>query len=98
MTKEEKFESFLKVFESEIDKRSIWSADIALLHLLKQYVKEIVGWYAEAKKSAYKFQKFFRQCDVTNSGHSDMAIWHLIGQSEAFDRAWKKSTARERSK
>lgn len=41
------------------------------------------------------FHKSFRQCDVTGSGHLDMAIWLLAGTSEKMWEAYKHCNKRK---
>lgn len=51
----------------------------ALFFLLKRHANELPD---VTQKDG--FQKMFRQCDITDSGATDMAIWHLIGCSEVI--------------
>lgn len=58
-------------------------ADRALWHLLKRWedrLPELDGY----------FHKAFRQMDVTDDGHTDMAIWNLIHHSKTFWRLFEE--------
>jgi len=55
----------------------------ALYRLLVAHEKEITGLIEEDETGLY-FHKSFRQIDVTNSGHIDMAIWLLLQQAPIF--------------
>ena len=58
----------------------------ALWHLLMQWrerLPELDGY----------FHKAFRQCDVTDDGHTDMAIWNLLHSSKIFWKLFEKAQA-----
>lgn len=55
----------------------------ALWNLLKANEKHITGLIEEDSTGAW-FHKAFRQIDVCENGHTDMAIWILIDESELF--------------
>lgn len=59
------------------------NADRALYCLLKRYQDVL------PELDDY-FHKAFRQTDVTDSGYTDSAIWHLIGESQVFWRCFEK--------
>lgn len=50
----------------------------ALFHLLSAYKEKIVGLTPDY------FHKAFRQIDVTDNGHVDMAIWCLLHRAKTF--------------
>jgi hypothetical protein len=50
----------------------------ALYHLLTAYQGKI------GKFQPWYFHKAFRQIDVTDDGHIDGAIWHLLNGSKTF--------------
>ena len=52
-------------------------ADRALWHLLSQ-------WKDRLPTLDHYFHKAFRQVDVTDDGHTDMAIWCLLHHSTIF--------------
>lgn len=68
--------------ESSLRKRHL---NVALLHLLRQHKDEMPAL-------DYRFHKAFRQTDVTDSGHVDMAIWHLISASDIFWECFDRVT------
>ncbi len=57
--------------------------DTALWHLLKDNIETLpcIDGY---------FHKAFRQVDVCNNGHVDMAIYHLLQQSNTFWECFRK--------
>ena len=54
-----------------------WGFERSLYHLLKAHESEL------PELNGY-FHKAFRQVDVTESGHVDMAIWQALQQSKVF--------------
>ncbi len=54
-----------------------WGFERGLWHLLKAHESELPG------PDGY-FHKAFRQVDVTDSGHTDMAIWQALQESKIF--------------
>jgi hypothetical protein len=76
MKKENRITRLLELFE-EKTKDGNNQADRALWHLLSQ-------WEDRLPKLDHYFHKAFRQADITNDGHTDMAIWCLLNQSTLF--------------
>lgn len=63
-------------------------ADRALWHLLKR-------WKSELPFLNDRFHKNFRQIDVTNDAHTDMAIWQLLSHSKIFWRLFEQVRGEE---
>jgi hypothetical protein len=80
-----KIDRLLNLMEQEVGNTDD-NADCALWHLL-------VLWKDRLPKLDGYFHKCFRQNDVTDSGHSDMAIWHLLYHSKLFWRLYEKVNA-----
>jgi len=61
------------------------AVDYALARLLRAN-KDVIAPMITSDTFYYtgEFQKLFRQCDVCKDGDTDMAIYHLIDQSEYF--------------
>ena len=55
----------------------------ALWHLLKR-------WESNLPELDGYFHKFFRQCDATDDGHTDMAIWGLLHDAPIFWRIFEQ--------
>lgn len=72
----EKIKKLLKILDEET-KNQDSPADRALFCLLKRYEDKL------PEPDDY-FHKAFRQTDVTDSGYTDMAIWHLLSASGIF--------------
>lgn len=57
-------------------------ADRALWHALTR-------WKDNLPELDDYFHKAFRQCDVTDDGHTDMVIWCLLNHSKRFWRLFE---------
>ena len=57
-------------------------ADRALWHALTR-------WKDSLPELDDYFHKCFRQCDVTDDGHTDMVIWNLLNHSQRFWRLFE---------
>lgn len=65
--------------------------DRALFHLLKR-------WENELPELDGYFHKAFRQTDVTDSGHTDMAIWCLLHHSKIFWKLFEQMQPEKKTK
>lgn len=75
---------FLALFDDHTQRIGVGRAtDRALFHLLNAF-RQKLGDFPQTSTQRYYFHKMFRQCDVTGNGHTDMAIWLLIGESESI--------------
>lgn len=79
----------IDVLLADLDKRSMacGGADRALFILLNKNRDKLPAL------DDY-FHKAFRQIDVTDSGTTDMVIWHLLGGSELFWKCFDRAKAR----
>ena len=57
--------------------KNVWGFERGLYHLLKAHESEL------PELNGY-FHKAFRQVDITESGHIDMAIWQMLQESKVF--------------
>lgn len=72
----------LELLDKETREDTNGYADRALWHALKR-------WEDNLPELGGDFHKTFRQCDVTDSGHTDMVIWCLLNHSERFWRLFE---------
>lgn len=56
-----------------------YNVEAALYHVLSANLEHL-----PPLEDDYNFVKSFRTFDVTDSGHIDMVIWHLLNQSKLF--------------
>lgn len=73
----------LALLEQETKSPECSPSDRALWHLLKR-------WESELPEINDLFHKKFRQVAVTDSGHTDMAIWNLLHHSKMFWRLFER--------
>ena len=87
----DKIKELLELLEKETQHVSAFTtttndgkpSDRALWHLLKQ-------WESKLPELDDYFHKAFRQVDVTDDGHTDMAIWNLLSDSTLFWRLFER--------
>ena len=82
-TQENKLTQLIELMKEQ----AITPNDKALYHLLAR-------WENELPELNDYFHKSFRQVDnvdLGNGGHTDMAIWHLLGQSHLFWRLFEEA-------
>jgi len=91
-----KVDEFLEKYEKRVhsDKREFkddYYTECALCHLLTLYKDRLPIF------DGY-FHKAFRQADITDSGHSDMAIWCLLQGAPIFWKLFDEYVEQEESK
>jgi hypothetical protein len=71
-----RIERLLKLYDEATKDKNI-PAERALWHLLNR-------WKDKLPELDERFHKNFRQCDVTDDGSTDMAIWQLLYAARIF--------------
>lgn len=83
MTTTELLSKYDKITKDAGKERALWN-------LLKANEKNISG-LIEQDATGYSFHKSFRQLDICDSGHTDMAIWELLSEATLFWEMLEKS-------
>jgi hypothetical protein len=73
----------LELLDEESRNDIYGNADRALWHALTR-------WKDRLPELDDYFHKCFRQCDVTDDGHTDMVIWNLLNHSKRFWRLFER--------